>query len=476
MPSGEEGNGVSQQALLIDGPVRLQGTVRVSGSKNATLPLLAATLLTTEPLRLVGVPRLSDVQAMCALLTALGVKIEHGPGDALTTRFAEDSQTSRPVPAEIVRSMRAGICVLGPLLATIGHARLPLPGGCAIGTRPIDLHLAGLRALGATFRRQGDCIVGHASRLKGAEIDLRGPNGPTVTGTANVMMAATRARGTTIIRHAAREPEIVALGRCLQGMGARIDGLGTDLLRIEGVPGLRGTTYHVPPDRIEAATWLLAVAATGGRLHIENVAVGELEPLIRFLRRYAEADLAIGSAPLDTAPRTAASPHAAGFAAAARRKAASDSTAAPPARVIVCATARVRPFEAIIEPHPGLPTDVQAQLMTLAARAEGRSHIVETVFPQRFAHVAALRRFGIAIRRRGAHAWIEGPARFRHADVRATDLRAGAALVIAALCAEGPSIVRGLDHLNRGYERLVEKLQRLGASARHVPATELPAA
>ncbi len=399
MASGEEGNGVSQQALLIHGPARLQGTVRVSGSKNATLPMLAAALLTTEPLRLVGVPRLSDVRAMCQLLAALGVTIDDGPDNTLTARFTAPSHAHRTVPADIVRSMRAGICVLGPLLATVGYARLPLPGGCAIGTRPIDLHLAGLRALGATFEQHGDHITGHAPRLQGTEIDLRGPNGPTVTGTANVMMAATRATGTTVIHNAAREPEIVALGQCLNAMGAQIEGLGTASVRIRGVPELRGTTCHVPPDRIEAATWLLAVAAAGGQVRIENVPLNELRPVLRFVSRHADAR--IRTLPTqDGIPRQQAAANGHGTVSAAPLRNHTFGHAAPAAAtgLAVWSSARARPFDAIIEPHPGIPTDVQAQLMTLAARANGRSHIVETVFPQRFAHVDALRRFGIVIR------------------------------------------------------------------------------
>ncbi|RMG39721.1 MAG: UDP-N-acetylglucosamine 1-carboxyvinyltransferase [Planctomycetota bacterium] len=468
---------MSSDALLIHGPTRLDGTIRVSGSKNATLPMLAASLLTDQPLRLTGLPRLSDIAAMCELLRSLGVRVAWEAPQVLTAQRVDPGAAHNPVPAAVVRRMRAGICVLGPLLATTGYVDLPLPGGCAIGSRPIDLHLTGLAALGARFELRGDRIVGRADRLRGAVIDLRGPHGPTVTGTANVMMAATRAHGTTTIHNAAREPEIVALGHCLVAMGARIEGLGTDTLRVHGVRELRGTARTVPPDRIEAATWLLAVAATGGCVRLENAPLEDLRPVLHFLAAHTDVRVRPMPSPNADTPSPPATRADAGppVPVAAPPDDARQTTPGATGSLIATASGAVRPFFAVIEPHPGLPTDVQAQLMVLAARADGRSRIVETVFPQRFAHVEQLRRFGIVIGRRDSHAWIDGPARLRPADAEATDLRAGAALVIAALCAPGRSLVRGIEHLQRGYEQLPEKLRRLGASVEHI-AAELPAA
>ena len=431
----------------IDGPVALAGSVPVAGSKNAALPILAATLLAEQPVELCRVPRLGDVRVMLRVLACLGAEISpwYQPADsavvpavgarsdnAVTLSVPHDGPIE--VPARLARAMRASFCVLGPLLARRGRGVVPLPGGCRIGPRPIDLHLAGLAALGAELSVERDRIVARAGRLRGTTVDLTGPHGSTVTGTANILSAATRARGKTVILGAACEPEIVDLGRFLQSLGARIEGLGTRVIEITGVDGLGGARHTIIPDRIEAATLLLAGAITGrfassaeSTVRVTEVAPGDLAPVLAALGAIG-FEIALGADWV--AIRSAGRPLPARLAAAS---------------------------------HPELPTDVQAQFTALLALAIGRSTVRDEVFPERFRHVAQLRRFGAAITVQAGTATIDGRRSLHAATVVASDLRASSALVLAALAASGRSTVRRIDHLDRGYESLDAKLRSLGA-------------
>lgn len=411
--------------LRINGPVRLEGTVTASGSKNAALPIMAASILATGPVVLAGVPELVDVDTLALLLGHLGVEVKRRAGGDLRIETVDE----RPTRAEydLVRRMRASFCVLGPLLARRGRAAVSLPGGCNIGTRPIDLHLAGLRALGAEIRVEHGYVVAEARRLRGAQIELRGPRGPTVTGTANVMSAAVVARGRTIIRGAAAEPEIVDLGRFLIAGGANISGLGTDTIEIDGVEQLSGAWHRVIPDRIEAATLLIAAAITQGTATVQGVCADHLTAVLEALAA-AGADVLCGAN-----------------------------------QITVRAANRPRPIDLVARPYPGIPSDLQAQFMALLTLAEGSSAIVDEVFPERFMHVAELNRLGAHIERQGSVAMVRGVRRLSGAGVMASDLRASAALVLAGLAAGSETIVRRVYHLDRGYQRLEEKLVRLGA-------------
>lgn len=412
----------------ITGGSRLSGSVRVSGSKNAALPIMAAAILADEQVRLQRVPRLADVDTLSAVLAELGVEATRTPQNDLLL----DTVDTRPVLAsyDLVRRMRAGFCVLGPLLARRGRAVVSLPGGCNIGPRPVDLHLKGLAALGAKLRIDRGYVVAQAPRLVGTTVRLGGPCGPTVTGTANLLSAAVLAHGETIILEAAVEPEIVDLGRFLQSMGAVIDGLGTSTLRIQGVDRLRGTTHRVIPDRIEAATLLLAMAITRGTATVDGVVPEHLAAVVDALRLAGFQVDSSGDA------------------------------------ITLDAGSRPKPLDLVAEPYPGVPTDVQAQFMALLAVADGRSTVQDRVFPGRFMHVAELNRLGARIELRGSTAVITGVRRLAAADVTASDLRASAALVLAGLSAEGETVVRRIHHLDRGYERLDRKLGELGADVR----------
>jgi len=438
----------------IDGPVALSGSVPVAGSKNAALPILAASLLAEEPVELRRIPQLGDVRVMLRVLECLGAEISpwyHAAdstpvpggsasmpgGSALALSVPDDGPCE--VPARLARAMRASFCVLGPLLARRGRGVVPLPGGCRIGPRPIDLHLAGLAALGAELSVERDRVVASAGRLRGATIDLTGPRGSTVTGTANILSAATRARGKTVILGAACEPEIVDLGRFLVSLGARIEGLGSRVIEVTGVDGLGGTRHTVIPDRIEAATLLLAGAITGrwassaeSTVRLTGVSPGDLAPVLAALRGIG-FDIAEG---VDW--------------------------------VAIRSAGRPLPAQLAAEPHPGLPTDVQAQFTALLALAVGRSTVRDDVFPERFRHVAQLRRFGASITVQAGTATIDGRHALRGATVVASDLRASSALVLAALAAGGRSTVRGIHHLDRGYELLDAKLRSLGARIERV--------
>ncbi len=414
--------------ILIEGGRRLEGQVRVSGAKNATLPLMCATLLADGPVTLRNVPDLMDVRTTATLLRTMGVGVVLD-GDAAVI---DPTGLEQPeAPYELVRTMRASILVLGPLVARCGRARVSLPGGCAIGERPINLHLKGLEALGATIQLAGGYIEAEASRLKGDRIYL---DVATVTGTENLMMAAVLAEGRTTIKNAAREPEVVDLAAMLVKMGACIDGAGSDMITVEGVRRLAGAEHAVIPDRIEAGTFMVAAAVTGGDLTLEGARLDHLEAAVSKLR---EAGLEI---------------------------------TAEGAAVRVRGGRAIRAVDVKTLPHPGFPTDLQAQMMVLMARSRGLSVVTETVFENRFMHVPELRRMGAQIETQGSRAIIRGVPRLEGAPVMASDLRASAALVLAGLAAAGTTEVSRIYHLDRGYERIEQKLSAVGAAIRRVPA------
>jgi UDP-N-acetylglucosamine 1-carboxyvinyltransferase len=419
-------------ALRIIGGATLSGTVAVSGSKNAALPIMAAALLADGPVQLQGVPRLLDVDTLALLLTRLGMSVRR---DAAGDVHLETIDRA-PVRADrrLVARMRASFCVLGPLLARRQKAIVPLPGGCAIGDRPIDLHLQGLAALGADVRIERGCAIAEAHRLSGATIHLSGPRGSTVTGTANVMSAATLARGKTVITGAAIEPEVVDLGQMLNSLGARISGLGTPTIEIDGVDQLGGGAYRIIPDRIEAATLLCAGAITGGNVTVRGAHADHLAAVLEVLN-------AMGCRITVTADK-----------------------------ISLQAADRLKPISLTAFPYPGIPTDVQSQLTAVATQAPGPSRITDRVFPERFHHVRELARLGARVRHAPACAIVSGPAELTGAIVTATDLRASAALVLAGLAAHGETIVRRVRHLDRGYDRLEQKLTHLGATIERTSA------
>jgi len=408
--------------LEIDGGVPLSGTVTVSAAKNATLPALAAALLTSEPLVIENPPGLADVATMTRLLARLGAVVSRDTNGA--TRVRVEHVASSEAPYELVSTMRASVLVLGPLLARTGVARVALPGGCAIGVRPIDQHLKGFRKLGADISIVNGYVEARASRLKGARIttDL-----VTVTGTENLMMAAAGAEGTTVIENAACEPEVADLARLLGAMGARIEGAGTARLVIEGAPELGGARHRVIPDRIEAGTLIVAGAITGGDLTVAGLAPEHLSAVLAKLEECG-VGLEVGAD-----------------------------------RVRVRGPARPRAADVITSPFPGFPTDMQAQVMTLLGLANGQSRVTETIFENRFMHVAELARMGARIETDGATAVIRGVPEYQGAPVMASDLRASAALVLAGLAARGRTSVSRVYHLDRGYERLELKLAGAGA-------------
>jgi len=411
--------------LVIEGGAPLSGEVRVSGAKNAALPLLCASLLTAEPLVLSNVPRLNDVRTMQTLLAQMGVR--HDARDAGTLALDASSIDWPLAPYELVKTMRASILALGPLVARCGEARVSLPGGCAIGLRPVDQHVKGLEAMGAEIDLEHGYISARAKRLRGTRFvfDL-----VTVTGTENLMMAATLAEGTTTLENAAREPEIADLARCLAAMGARIAGAGTDRITIEGVPKLSGATHAIMPDRIETGTFLAAVAAAGGDATLTGADAATLDAVVTKL---AEAGARIEPRP------------------GAIRISRHDPLAA---------------FTLRTAPYPAFPTDMQAQMMAVAACAEGTSTITETIFENRMMHVQELTRLGADIDVEGSTAIVRGVPQLTGATVMATDLRASACLVIAGLVAAGPTTIDRIYHLDRGYERIEDKLSALGARIR----------
>jgi UDP-N-acetylglucosamine 1-carboxyvinyltransferase len=433
--------------LQISGGVALRGEIAISGAKNAALPLLCAALLTREPVTFTNVPHLNDIGTMLKLLVQMGVKVtreaahnagngmgkvpgggseavqgKQGAGDTVTL---DASALDNPVaPYELVKTMRAAILVLGPLVARTGEAKVSLPGGCAIGARPVDQHIKGLAAMGAEIAVEHGYVHAKASRLKGARIftDM-----VTVTGTENLMMAACLAEGETVIENAAREPEVVDLATCLNAMGARVSGAGGDVIRIQGVPALHGATHRVMPDRIETGTYLCAAAATGGDVRLTGTSSAYLDALIDKL--------------MDSGCEVAAEREAIRLKAPARLNAVSLRTA----------------------PYPAFPTDMQAQFMAINTVAEGTAVIRETIFENRFMHAVELIRLGADIKIDGNTALVTGVARLEGANVMATDLRASASLVIAGLVAQGDTVIERIYHLDRGYEALDQKLTALGA-------------
>jgi len=417
-------------AMVVTGGCRLQGRVRAGGAKNAALPIMAASLLADGPMCLKNVPDLADIRTMMRLLMKLGVEAERRPNGDLVLESRNDR--CNLAPYDIMRTMRAGICVLGPLLARRRRAEVSLPGGCAIGDRPVDLHLKGLRALGARLDIRHGYILGDAKRLRGDEIYLGGPFGSSVTGTANVLMAAVLAKGQTVIECAACEPEVQDLARVLVEMGAKIHGIGSPCLVVEGVDRLVGVQHTVIPDRIEAGTILVAGAATGGDVTVEGARWNDLFALIHVLRE------------------------------AGARVERFDDT------IRVRARRRPRSVDITTLPFPGFPTDLQAQMMALLAVADGISVITEKIFPDRFMHVAELGRMGARIRKEGNAAIVHGTRRLSGAPVMAGDLRASAALLIAGLIAEGQTAISRIYHLDRGYERIEQKLASLGANVRRI--------
>jgi UDP-N-acetylglucosamine 1-carboxyvinyltransferase len=413
--------------LLIEGGKALSGEVAMSGAKNAALPILCASLLTADPLHLTNVPHLNDISTMLRLLGDMGVGVTMDGVDGMELNGG--GLNNAVASYEMVKTMRASILVLGPLVARCGEARVSLPGGCAIGARPVDQHIKGLQAMGAEVRVEQGYVHAKATRLKGARIctDM-----VTVTGTENLMMAACLAEGETIIENAAREPEVVDLANCLVSMGARISGAGTDVIRIQGVDKLHGATHAIMPDRIETGTYLCAAAATGGDIRLLKTSAAYLDTVVDKL--------------MDAGCEITVERDAIRLVAPLRLKAVSLRTA----------------------PYPAFPTDMQAQFMAINCIADGVATIRETIFENRFMHVNELMRLGANIQIEGNNAIVRGVDSLEGATVMATDLRASASLVIAGLVARGETLIDRIYHLDRGYERIEEKLSKLGASVRRV--------
>ncbi len=416
--------------LLINGGTTLQGEIRISGAKNAALPIIVSTLLADEPVTISNVPHLHDITTTMELLGRMGVQITIN--EKMSVEVDSSTITDLVAPYELVKTMRASILVLGPLLARHGEAEVSLPGGCAIGSRPVNLHIHGLEAMGADITVENGYIKARCKRLKGAKLvmDL-----VTVTGTENLMMAATLADGTTIIENAAREPEVVDLANCLNSMGAKVSGAGTDTITIEGVERLGGTSYKVLPDRIETGTFLVAAAITGGKIKLKDTTPGLLDAVLAKLQE-AGADIETGEDWISL-----------------------DMHGRRPKSVDICTA-----------PYPAFPTDMQAQFTVMNALATGSGAITETVFENRFMHVQELERMGANINLKGNTAFSTGVDELNGAPVMATDLRASASLVIAGLVARGETTVERIYHIDRGYECIEEKLQLLGAEIRRVPS------
>ncbi|MBI2510232.1 MAG: UDP-N-acetylglucosamine 1-carboxyvinyltransferase [Betaproteobacteria bacterium] len=411
--------------LVIEGGVPLSGEIAVSGAKNATLPILCAALLASEPLRVENVPHLHDVTTMLGLLARMGVAVSMD--EKLGVELSARGISSPVAPYELVKTMRASVLVLGPLVARLGEARVSLPGGCAIGLRPVDQHIKGLQAMGAAISIEHGYMIARAKRLNGARLcmDL-----VTVTGTENIMMAATLASGATVIENAAREPEVVDLADCLNAMGANIRGAGSDVITVEGVGRLHGARHRVMPDRIETGTFLAAAAATGGSIRLTGARPDILDAVLEKLRE-AGAHVETGENWIALKTNGALS------------------------------AVNVR-----TAPYPAFPTDMQAQFMALNSVARGTARVTETIFENRFMHVQELKRLGADIEVEGNTAVVKGVAHLDGATVMATDLRASASLVLAGLIARGTTTVDRVYHLDRGYERIEEKLLRLGARIR----------
>ena len=416
------------QKLIIEGGVALDGDVTISGAKNAVLPLLAATLLAETPMTIRNVPRLKDVSTLAAVIAGMGVKVEFDAENNIHTDTA--SIHTYCAPYDLVRTMRASILVLGPMVARFGEAEVSLPGGCAIGSRPVNIHIAGLEAMGAQVVVEEGYIRAKASRLKGARIVM---DIVTVTGTENLLMAAVLAEGTTVLENAAREPEVVDLANCLIAMGANIKGAGTDKIIVEGVERLNGIDYSVLPDRIETGTFLAAAAITGGRVRTLKAAPDTLDVV---LHKFTEAGALVTTGDdwieLDMRGRT------------------------------------LKAVDIRTDPYPAFPTDMQAQFMAMNCLSRGIGVIVETIFENRMMHVAELMRLGANIRLEGNTAIVAGMPSLKGAPVMATDLRASASLILAGLAAQGKTTVDRIYHTDRGYEKIEEKLTRLGARIQRV--------
>ena len=413
--------------LLIQGGSVLSGEVTMSGAKNAALPILCTALLTSEPMHFTNVPHLNDISTMLRLIGQMGVVVAMDGNDALTL---DSTGLNNPfAPYDMVKTMRASILVLGPLLARCGEARVSLPGGCAIGARPVDQHIKGLQAMGAEIHVEQGYIQAKATRLKGARIftDM-----VTVTGTENLMMAAVLAEGETVLENAAREPEVVDLANCLIAMGARISGAGTDRIVINGIDRLHGATHSIMPDRIETGSYLCAAAATGGEVRLTQTACDYLDAVIDKLRE-AGCEVACGSN-----------------------------------EITLKAPARLKAVSLRTEPYPAFPTDMQAQFMAINCIADGTAVIRETIFENRFMHAVELIRLGADIKIEANNALVTGVAHLDGATVMATDLRASASLVIAGLVAQGETLIERIYHLDRGYERIEAKLSCLGARVSRV--------
>ncbi len=412
--------------LLIEGGARLSGEIAISGAKNAALPILCAALLTAEPVTFTNVPQLKDIGTLLELLGQMGVKVSR-EGSTVTLDAA--SLDNPVAPYEMVKTMRASILVLGPLVARCGEARVSLPGGCAIGARPVDQHIKGLQAMGAEVRVEHGYVHATVPRLKGARLftDM-----VTVTGTENLMMAACLAAGETVIENAAREPEVVDLANCLVAMGAQVSGAGSDVIRIRGVDKLHGATHRIMPDRIETGTYLCAAAATGGEVRLTGTSTCYLDAVVDKL--------------MD-----------AGCEIVSERDA-----------IRLTAPARLNAVSLRTSPYPAFPTDMQAQFMAINCVANGVAMIRETIFENRFMHAVELQRLGADIHIDGNTAVVQGVAKLEGATVMATDLRASASLVVAGLVAEGETLIERIYHLDRGYERLDSKLVALGARVRRV--------
>jgi UDP-N-acetylglucosamine 1-carboxyvinyltransferase len=430
MEAADDSFSRNMDKILVHGGKPLSGTVRISGSKNSALPILAATLLTKEECIIHHVPDLSDIHYMLQILSHLGAHVERASGTV--TVKAENVKSDAPY--DLVRKMRASVCVLGPLLGREKEATVSLPGGCIIGDRPIDLHLKGFEALGAAVRVEAGNVKVFAANLKGNVINLRGKFGPTVLGTDNVLMAAVLAEGTTVIEGAAAEPEVCDLADFLTKMGAKIEGAGTRRIIVEGVPELHGAEHAVIPDRIEAGTFLVAGAIAGKEVTLSRVNPKHLEAVTQRLDE-------------------------AGF----RVDAGADT-------MTLHGNGSPTPLEIVTEPYPGFPTDMQAQMCALLTKTSGISVITETIFPQRYMHVSELKRMGADIQLEGPTAVIKGVDRLSGAPVMASDLRASAALVLAGLQADGVTEVNRVYHIDRGYEMIDEKLNALGAHIERVKA------
>ena len=426
--------------FLINGGNRLRGTVSISGSKNSALPIIAAALLGEGPSTLKCVPDLADIRAMCDLMGDLGATVTAQPNGGIcsgnTLHIDVQDESNSHAKYDRVRKMRASICVLGPLLAKRKKARVSMPGGCAIGARPVDIHLRGLRALGAKIELDGGDIVASADHLRGADIFLGGPFGSTVLGTGNVMMAAALAEGRTVIESAACEPEVADLADYLNAMGAKVTGAGTPRIIVEGVERLKGCEHTVIPDRIEAGTFMIAAALTNSEIKLSNVRLDHMMAVVDKLR-----DIGI-------------------------------EVARSNGGAVVSCARRLEPTEVTTQPYPGFPTDLQAQLMALLCLADGNSIITEKIFPDRFMHVPELTRMGANMIKEGPTVVVAGVKTLIGAPVMASDLRASAALVLAALVARGQTTIQRVYHIDRGYEKIETKLQAIGADITRVSGDE----